>query len=137
METVQALLIDPKNQEVVRVELSKRSNYKEWKRLIGINSPLDIVQLERFTGPDQEIVTGLIVDDEGILKENNYYFKPEQYHSPLAGTALLVSWDDECEEGNLVDLVIPSGGMMWLPEDFKIEPQEFTYIDTTDQEKLN
>ena len=136
METVRAMVIDPKNKETKVIELSAKPDYKEWKKLMGIDSPVDLVRLERFAGPDQEIVTGLIVDEEGLLKEKNYYFLPEDYHSPLAGTALLISWDDECENGTLVDLVLPSGGIRWAKDDFKIEPQ-FVFVDTTDQEKLN
>jgi|TARA_R100000995_G_scaffold84914_1_gene65772 hypothetical protein len=136
METVRAMVIDPKNKETKVIELSAKPDYKEWKKLMGIDSPVDLVRLERFAGPDQEIVTGLIVDDEGLLKEKNYYFLPEDYHSPLAGTALLISWDDECENGTLVDLVLPSGGIRWAKDDFKMSP-EFVFVDTTDQEKLN
>jgi hypothetical protein len=136
METVRAMVIDPKNKETKVIELSAKPDYKEWKKLMGIDSPVDLVRLERFAGPDQEIVTGLIVDDEGLLKEKNYYFLPEDYHSPLAGTALLISWDDECENGTLVDLVLPSGGIRWAKSDFKMSP-ELVFVHTTDQEKLN
>ena len=74
METVRAMVIDPKNKETKVIELSAKPDYKEWKKLMGIDSPVDLERLERFAGPDQEIVTGLIVDDEGLLKEKNYYF---------------------------------------------------------------
>ena len=133
METVQALLIDPQEQTVEKVKIPNK-DYKEWKKVLGITSPIEIVRLEHI---GEEKYTGVIVDDEGLYKEDNRYFKLQVYTQPLAGRALIVSWDDEDESGNLIDVTYPKGGMKWMPEDFKLALGGFTYIDTTDLEKLN
>ena len=124
MEKVQAILIDPQEQTVEKVKIPNK-DYKEWKKVLGITSPIEIVRLEHI---GEEKYTGIIVDDEGLYKEDNRYFKLQVYTQPLAGRALIVSWDDEDESGSLIDVTYPKGGMKWMPEDFKLALEGFTYV---------
>ena len=83
---IHGLLIDPFEQTVTRVELSEDSTFADAKKHMQLDGPLDVVTLS-----DDTMV---IVDDEGLLKNNNRYFKLSEFHQPLAGRAIIVGYDE-------------------------------------------
>ena len=109
---ISGLLIDPFEQTVTEVELSEDSTFADAKKHMQLDGPLDVVTLS-----DDTMV---IVDDEGLLKNNNRYFKLSQFHQPLAGRAIIVGYDDEGETQTpeLYDV----HSIKWMPEDHVEEP---------------
>ena len=61
----------------------------------------------------------VIVDDEGLLKNNNRYFKLSEFHQPLAGRAIIVGYDDE---GATISGSYNADTIEWMPEDHVEEP---------------
>jgi hypothetical protein len=109
-KSVRGLLVDPFNQNVIHTIVAR--DYKQWKKLMNINSPVDMVILEG--------TIGVIVDDEALLKNNNRYFKLQEYPQPLAGTSIIVGVD---YEGNIADVDYDKETIEFLPEGFSIEPR--------------
>ena len=82
------LLVDPFTESVVRIQLPKEDFIDSCKKVMGITSPVDIVTLH----PKYMV----IVDDEGLLNEvSQRYFKLQEVDQPLAGRAIIVSFDPE------------------------------------------
>ena len=107
---IKAKLIDPFNQSVIPALISK--DYKDWKKLMNIKSPVDTVRLTD--------TIYVIVDDEGLHKDGNRYFKLKDYPQPLAGRAIIVNTD---EEGELIDLgKYNTDDIEWREESFHLEP---------------
>tara|TARA_R110002051_G_scaffold159926_1_gene231388 strand:- start:9123 stop:9470 length:348 start_codon:yes stop_codon:yes gene_type:complete len=108
---IKAKLIDPFNQSVIPALISK--DYKDWKKLMNIKSPIDTVRLTD--------TIYVIVDDEGLHKDGNRYFKLKDYPQPLAGRAIIVNTD---EEGELIDLgKYNTDDIEWREESFYLEPK--------------
>ena len=108
---IHGLLIDPFELSTSRVELSEDSTFADAKKHMQLNGPLDVVTLS-----DDTMV---IVDDEGLLKNNNRYFKLSEFHQPLAGRAIIVGYDDE---GATISGSYNADTIEWMPEDHVEEP---------------
>ena len=108
---IHGLLIDPFEQIVTKVELSEDSTFADAKKHMQLDGPLDVVTLS-----DDTMV---IVDDEGLLKNNNRYFKLSEFHQPLAGRAIIVGYDDE---GATISGSYNADTIEWMPEDHVEEP---------------
>ena len=126
MEKVQAILLDPQDQTAKKVKIPN-TGYQEWKKVLGITSPIEFVRLKHL---GEEKYTFILIDEEGLYKEDNRYFKLDIYTQPLSGRALIVSIDEEDESGNLINTewTKDMGGLRWLPEDFKLPLGGFTYV---------
>ena len=108
---IHGLLIDPFEQIVTEVELSEDSTFADAKKHMQLDGPLAVVTLS-----DDTMV---IVDDEGLLKNNNRYFKLSEFHQPLAGRAIIVGYDDE---GATISGSYNADKIEWMPEDHVEEP---------------
>jgi hypothetical protein len=81
----------------------------------------------------------VIVDDEGLLKNNNRYFKLSEFHQPLAGRAIIVGYDDEGETisfdyDDSLDKFLET--IEWMPEDHVEEPF-MQFIPIPDKKEMN
>ena len=108
---ISGLLIDPFEQTVTEVELSEDYTFADAKKHMQLDGPLDVVTLS-----DDTMV---IVDDEGLLKNNNRYFKLSEFHQPLAGRAIVVGYADE---GATISGSYNTDTIEWMPEDHVEEP---------------
>lgn len=119
MAEYNAILVDPFTQTTE--EISVTSDYKQWKKLLGITSPIDVVTLNRDTA--------VIVDDEGLFNEDTRYFKLPDYHQPLAGRALVMGIDEDGEitDYNCGENWFDVDKIEWMPEGFSVSP-ESTFI---------
>ena len=128
---IHGLLIDPFEQTVTEVELSEDSTFADAKKHMQLDGPLDVVTLS-----DDTMV---IVDDEGLLKNNNRYFKLSEFHQPLAGRAIIVGYDDEGETisfdyDDSLDKFLET--IEWMPEDHVEEPF-MQFIPIPDKKEMN
>ena len=117
MAKYNAILVDPFTQTTK--EISVTSDYKEWKEILEITSPVDAVTLNSETA--------VIVDDEGLFNEDPRYFKLPDYHQPLAGRGIVVGID---EDGEITNHNCGSDYpplIEWMPEGFSVSPQS-TFI---------
>ena len=119
MAEYNAILVDPFTQTTK--EISVTSDYKQWKEILEITSPIDMVTLNSETA--------VIVDDEGLLNEETRYFKLPDYHQPLAGRAIVVGIDEDGEITDYNSGVSDSSYLKikWMPEGFSVSP-ESTFI---------
>ena len=90
-----------------------------------LDGPLDVVTLSDDTMG--------IVDDEGLLKNNNRYFKLSEFHQPLAGRAIIVGYDDE---GATISGSYNADTIEWMPEDHVEEPF-MQFIPIPDKKEMN
>jgi len=82
-------LIRPKSRDIVPV-LHDVSDYKEIYKLIECEgSPFTLVYID-----DHNVI---FVDDEGLLKDQRYYFNVEGHPFPIAGIGLVLGTDAEGE----------------------------------------
>lgn len=127
MAEYNAILVDPFTQTTE--EISVTSDYKQWKKLLGITSPIDVVTLNRDTA--------VIVDDEGLFNEDTRYFKLPDYHQPLAGRALVIGTDEDGEttDYNCGENWFDVDKIEWMPEGFSVSP-ESTFIPFDDIDDL-
>jgi len=119
MAEYNAILVDPFTQTTK--EISVTSDYKQWKEILEIKSPIDVVTLNSETA--------VIVDDEGLLNEETRYFKLPDYPQPLAGRAIVVGIDEDGEITDYNSGVSDSSYLKikWMPEGFSVSP-ESTFI---------
>ena len=119
MAEYNAILVDPFTQTTK--EISVTSDYKQWKEILEIKSPIDVVTLNSETA--------VIVDDEGLFNEDTRYFKLPDYHQPLAGRAIVVGIDEDGEITDYNSGVSDSSYLKikWMPEGFSVSP-ESTFI---------
>ena len=119
MAEYNAILVDPFTQTTK--EISVTSDYKQWKEILEITSPIDMVTLNSETA--------VIVDDEGLFNEDTRYFKLPDYHQPLAGRAIVVGIDEDGEITDYNSGVSDSSYLKikWMPEGFSVSP-ESTFI---------
>ncbi len=122
---ISGLLIDPFEQTVTGVELSENSTFADAKKHMQLDGPLDVVTLS-----DDTMV---IVDDEGLLKNNNRYFKLTEFHQPLAGRAIIVGCDNE---GETISGSYNADTIEWMPEDHVEEPF-MQFIPIPDEKEMN
>jgi hypothetical protein len=119
---MKAYLINPFDQTIIEVEHS--GDYKEIYDLIqNGGSPFDAV----YFGSDRD---SIFVDDEGLFKEDQRFFKLEGYNQPLAGRGLVLGCDDEGEtvapKITLSDLkgMILKGMISWVRPDLRLAGYE-------------
>tara|TARA_R100000781_G_scaffold107060_1_gene71177 strand:+ start:368 stop:811 length:444 start_codon:yes stop_codon:yes gene_type:complete len=108
-DTYDAWLIDPFEETVTMIKIP--SDVKKWKEILQIDSPIDMVSW----GTAHTI----IIDDEGLLRDENRYFKVEEYPQALAGRGLIVDVDQD--SGEITDTTY-NGKLAFLPEGYKVEP---------------
>jgi hypothetical protein len=119
MAKYNAILVDPFTQTTK--EITVTSDYKQWKEILEITSPIDMVTLNSETA--------VIVDDEGLFNEDTRYFKLPDYPQPLAGRAIVVGIDEDGEITDYNSGVSDSSYLKikWMPEGFSVSPQS-TFI---------
>lgn len=83
---MRAVLIDPENDIIREVEYS--GDY---------NDIYKFCDFDLFTCVGLGNGETLFVDDEGLFKENQSFFRIGDYHSPLAGKGLILGTDEEGE----------------------------------------
>ena len=113
-----AYLIDPFAKPVTSVEWN--GDYHHISQLIGADC-YDLARINRHGD-------GVFVDDEGLFKEEQAFFRVAGYPQPLAGKGLILGCDAEGESvapsitlEDATDLVsfgdmvrLPGGGIGWL-----------------------
>ena len=112
---MKAILIDPFNKDVKEIEICDT--------LQDIYDAIDCTTFDIATFIHDSIGrTDIYVDDEGLLKESNRYFKTWNGNT-YAGKGLLLDTDDE---GNSTDVSVGilqvQSSIRFLPEGFKLEP---------------
>ena len=112
---MKAILIDPFNQEVKEIKIGDT--------LQDIYDAPDCDPFDIATFIHDSLGrTDIYVDDEGLLKESNRYFKTWNGNI-YAGKGLLLDTDDE---GNSTDVSVSvlqvQSSIKFLPEGFKVEP---------------
>jgi len=92
-KNIRAILIDPFKEQVSHVRLVNELG--DIYKTLGC----DLITITglRFGGKQLD----LILDDEGLLKSNQKYFKYKLFSQPFAGKALLVGCD---KEGNCASI---------------------------------
>lgn len=84
---MRAILIDPFKQSITDVEYS--GDYHDIYKLIGC---------ETFTiAPITHRGDAIFVDDEGLFKPDQAFFKHDGYPQPLAGKGLILGCDEDGE----------------------------------------
>jgi hypothetical protein len=83
---MKAILINSIEQTVTEIEYS--GNWRDISKLIGC---------DLFTVVNMGKGDTIFVDDEGLLKDPQYFFKLDTYRSLLAGNGLILGSDDEGE----------------------------------------
>jgi len=92
IKNIRGLLIDPFNQSVQEIQTT--SDLKGLKASMSLEDGLiDIVSFGSMTD--------MVIDDEGLLKDNQRYFTFQGLNSLFCGKALLVGHD---QEGDTVSL---------------------------------
>ena len=108
---MKAILIDPFNQEVKEIKIGGT-----------LQDIYDATDCDTFDIVNYSKTTDIYVDDEGLLKESNRYFKIFN-GNVYAGKGLLLDTDDE---GNSTDVSVSvlqvQSSVRFLPEGFKVEP---------------
>ena len=109
--TIEYILIDP---------FSKSLTLKEYTGMDDVKKELKIDLFDVVRCPNGELV---VVDDEGLLKNDQRYFKLHGYSQPLAGRAMFIGED---EEGEFVSPIMTIDDLTelisWMPEDTHVEP---------------
>ena len=112
---LRVILIDP-FKEKIRTAYPVQENYmEEIKKWMGV-SLIDIVTLDNKNM--------LIVDDEGLLKNNNRYFHWTPHATAYAGKAVIVGYDDE---GKTTDARyhprrVEDELVEWMPDGYSKKP---------------
>ena len=108
---MKAILINPFNQTITEIKYS--GNFKEIYKLIDC-STFDCINID-----DDNT---LFVDDEGLLKQNRYFYWKD--YTNLAGKALIIGVDyqtgEDCETS--WSLQQTENMVEWLPEGHEEEP---------------
>jgi hypothetical protein len=109
---MKGILINPFDTTIKEVVYT--GDYREIYDLIGCRS-FDCVL---FYGTQD-----MYIDDEGLLKNNQRYFRMTELGANYGGKALLLSHDDEGETtGTNLDLQMVEDMVEWLPEGHKETP---------------
>jgi hypothetical protein len=108
---MKAILINPFNQTITEIKYS--GNFKEIYKLIDC-STFDCINID-----DDNT---LFVDDEGLLKQNRYFYWKD--YTNLAGKALIIGVDyqtgEDCDTSWSLQEV--ENMVEWLPEGHEEEP---------------
>ena len=108
---MKAILIDPFNKDVKEIEIGDT-----------LQDIYDAIDCNTFDIGVFHGSTDIYIDDEGLLKESNRYFKTWNGNT-YAGKGLLLDTDDE---GNSTDVSVGilqvQSSIRFLPEGFKVEP---------------
>ena len=112
---MKAILIDPFNKDVKEIEIGDT--------LQDIYDAIDCNTFDIATFIHDSIGrTDIYVDDEGLLKESNRYFKTWKGNI-YAGKGLLLDTDDEGNSKDVgVSVLQVQSSIRFLPEGFKLEP---------------
>jgi len=87
MKNVRGILINSQTETITEVYVN--GDYTEIYRIINVDL-FTVVNLDNKGN-------ALFVDDEGLLKNPEFFFKWDGYHQPLAGNGLILGTDDEGE----------------------------------------
>ena len=109
---MKAILINPFDQTIKETEYT--GDYREIYDLVSCRT-FDCVRLT----PHED----MYIDDEGLLMDNQRYFRMVEIGANYGGKALLLSHDDEGDtiDTNL-DLQMVQDMVQWLPNTYKAEP---------------
>jgi hypothetical protein len=88
---MRAILIDPKAKTITEVEYT--GDYKNINEHIEAEL-FTVVGIDHYENEDRE---SLFVDDEGLYKEDQYFFLWNGYDQPLAGKGLILGYNAEGE----------------------------------------
>lgn len=106
---MKAYLIDPVAKTITEVE--HEDNYKHiYTLLSGPNAAGAEVAVDLFTVVNIEGDDAIFIDDEGLLKADQAFFKFADFHQPLAGRGLVLGTNDEG------DSTSPKCTIDWLRE---------------------
>ena len=109
---MKAILINPFDQTIKETEYT--GDYKEIYDLVSCRT-FDCVRLT----PHED----MYIDDEGLLMDNQRYFRMLEIGANYAGKALLLSHDDEGETtATNWTLQEVKNMVQWLPDTYKAEP---------------
>ena len=109
---MKGILINPFDTTIKEVVYT--GDYREIYDLIGCRS-FDCVRIYE--------TQDMYIDDEGLLKNNQRYFRMTELGANYGGKALLLSHDDEGETtGTNLDLQMVEDMVEWLPEGHTEEP---------------
>tara|TARA_R100000656_G_scaffold80301_1_gene58872 strand:+ start:126 stop:515 length:390 start_codon:yes stop_codon:yes gene_type:complete len=110
--TIEYILIDPFSKSLT---LKEYTGIDDVKKDMEITSPLDVVRC-----PENQLI---VVDDDGLLKNDQRYFKLDSYHQPLAGRAIFIGEDKEGEFASPIWTIDDlAEKISWMPEDTHVEP---------------
>jgi hypothetical protein len=87
---MKAYLIDPFTQQVTQVEYN--GDYHQIYKLIDCDT-FDVARINNQGD-------GIFIDDEGLFKEEQMFFKYSSYPNPLAGKGLILGTD---KQGNSIE----------------------------------
>ena len=109
---MKAILINPHEETITEVEYS--GNYKEI---------YDIIDCRTFDVAMAKENNDLYLDDEGLLKNNQRYFRMVEIGANYGGKALILAHNDEGEStATTLTLQEVENMVQWLPEGHKEEP---------------
>ena len=109
---MRGILINPFDTTITEVNYT--GDFREIYDLIGCRT-FDCVRLYE--------TQDMYIDDEGLLKNNQRYFRMTELGANYGGKALLLSHDDEGETtGTNLDLQMVEDMVEWLPEGHKETP---------------
>jgi len=104
------ILIDPFEQTVAHVESDGKAE-----------SLKDLMKCDLFDVVSVSVDNVMVLDDEGLLKDNRYFSLMGQ---PYAGRAVIMTED---EDQNMIDSDLDldrvKERITWHPEGFKVEPK--------------
>lgn len=117
MRMVRGILIDPENKTITEVQ-HDADNYKDIYKLIDADC-FDAVHLAKGDA--------IFVDDNGLYREPQHFFKWEGYHQPLAGKGLILGSDSEGETRSAkVSLATAKNLVSWV----NVRLKGFEEVDT-------
>ena len=109
---MKGILINPHEETITEVEYS--GNYKEIYSLIDCRT-FDVAMAKENND--------LYLDDEGLFKDNQKYFRMIELGANYAGKGLILAHDDEGEStATTLTLQEVKDMVQWLPNTYKAEP---------------
>lgn len=112
---LRVILIDP-FKEKIRVAYPSLNDYMK-----SIKAWMDVRHIDIVTLDDKHM---LIVDDEGLLKNPNRYFRWEPLNKNLAGKAVIVGYNEEGEttDARYHPRDVEDKFVRWIQEGYSEEP---------------
>lgn len=112
---LRVILIDP-FKEKIRVAYPALNDYME-----SIKAWMDVSCIDIVTLDDSNM---MIVDDEGLLKNPNRYFRWCPHNYNYAGKAVIVGYDNEGETTSTTyePKLVEDECVKWIPEGHREEP---------------